>query len=189
MKRVLRGCLATAAAFVLGGLGPAYAANLIWQFGQDDESAFLGVTDSAAKQGGESFPFYMSCALTGDQTTVISNVDAKALGEAIAKGQVPSVSYLLDGQQKDDSGGAVVDIRFDEMTGSWQYLIAGADYDLLLTAKDVRIKGVGVDLQLPQQDLTANLQKLKDVCDGFMSTGDEGGDSGGSSGGDGGSGQ
>lgn len=98
MLRVLRGCRATVAAFVLGGLGPAHAANLVWQFNQDEESAFLGVVDSAAKADNETYPFYMSCAATGDETTVISNVDAKALGAAIAKGDVPAVSYLLDGQ-------------------------------------------------------------------------------------------
>ena len=186
MVRVLRGCQATVAALVLGGFAPAHAANLVWQFSQDDESAFLGVTDSAAKDGEEVYPFYMSCALTGDQTTVISNVDNKALGAAIARGEVPAISYLLDGQQQDESGGSVVDIRFDEMSGSWQYLIPGADYDLLLGAKDVRIKGVGVDLALPQKDLAASLQKLKDACDGFMSTDGEGGDSGDGTGGDGG---
>ena len=170
MLRVLRGCQATVAAFVLGGLNPAHAANLVWQFSQDDESAFLGVVDSAAKEGDESYPFYMSCAATGDETTVISNVDPKALGESIAKNEVPAISYLLDGQQQDDTGGVVADIRFDEMSGSWQYLIAGADYDLLLTAKTVRIKGVGVDLALPEQDMTASLQKLKDACDGLVSS-------------------
>ena len=185
--RVLRGCQATVAAFVLGGLSPATAADLTWQFSQDDESAFLGVVDSAAKEDDQTYPFYMSCAATGDETTVISNVDPKALGASIAKGEVPSVSYLLDGQQQDDSGGTVADIRFDEMSGSWQYLIAGADYDLLLTAKDVRIKGVGVDLHLPQKDLVESLQKLKSACDTLLS-GDEGGDTGGDSGGNGGSG-
>jgi len=187
MMRVLRGCQATVAAFVLGGLSPATAADLTWQFSQDDESAFLGVVDSAAKEDDQTYPFYMSCAGTGDETTVISNVDPKALGASIAKGEVPSISYLLDGQQQDDSGGTVADIRFDEMSGSWQYLIAGADYDLLLTAKDVRIKGVGVDLHLPQKDLVESLQKLKSACDTLLS-GDEGGDSGGDSGGNGGSG-
>ncbi len=186
MKRVLRGCQATVAAFVLGGLNPAYAAELTWQFSQDDESAFLGAVDSAAKQGDESYLFYMSCAATGDETTVISNVDPKALGESIAKGGVPSVSYLLDGQPQDDAGGAVADIRFDEMSGSWQYMIAGADYDLMLTAKTIKVEGVGVDLQLPDKDLNASLQKLKAACDGLLSTGEDGGDAnGGDSGGTG----
>ena len=184
--RVLRGCQATVAAFVLGGLNPAQAAELIWQFGQDNESAFLGAADSAAKAGDENYPFYMSCAATGDETTVISNVDAKALGASIAKGDVPSVSYLLDGQPQDDTGGAVADIRFDEMSHSWQYIIAGADYDLLLTATTIRVKGIGVDLQLPDKDLAASLQKLKAACDGLLSTGEDGGDpNGGDSGGNG----
>ncbi len=184
MKRVLRGCQATVAAFVLGGFAPAHAANLVWQFGQDEELAFLGVTDSAAKEGDQTYPFYMSCAATGDQTTVISNVDAKALGESIAKGDVPSVSFLLDGQEEDDSGGTVADIRFDEVSSSWQYIIAGADYDLLLTAQAVKVKGVGVDLELPQKDFAASLQQLKDACDALVS-GDEGSDMGGDEGGDG----
>jgi hypothetical protein len=184
MKRVLRGCQATVAAFVLGGLAPANAADLVWQFSQDDESAFLGVVDAAAKQGQENYPFYMSCAATGDETTVVSNVDPKALGESITKGEVPSITYLLDGQQQDNSGGEAADIRYDEMSSSWQYLIAGADYDLLLTAKSVKVKGVGVDLQLPDKDLAASLQKLKDACDKLLS-GDEGGDQGnGDTGGD-----
>ncbi len=189
MKRVLRGCQATVAALVLGGFAPAHAANLVWQFSQDDESAFVGVTDAAAKEDNQNYPFYMSCAATGDETTVISNVDPKALGAAIAAGQVPSISYLLDGQEQDNSGGEVADIRFDEMSGSWQYLIAGADYDLLLTAKEVRVKGVGVDLQLPREKLTESLQQLKDACDGLLSSDagsdgtDQGGDTGGDSGG------
>jgi hypothetical protein len=188
MLRVLRGCQATVAAFLLGGLNPAHAAELVWQFGQDSESAFLGAADSSAKEGNENFPFYMSCAATGDETTVISNVDAKALGESIAKGGVPSVSYLLDGQPQDDTGGAVADIRFDELSGSWQYMIAGADYDLLLTAKTVKVKGVGVDLQLPDKDLNPSLQKLKAACDGLLSTGEDGGDATGGDGGDSGGG-
>ncbi len=179
MMRVLRGCQATVAALLLGGVAPATAANLTWQFSQDDESAFLGVTDPAAKEGDQSYPFYMSCAATGDETTVISNVDNKALGAAIAAGQVPAISYLLDGQEQDNSGGEVADIRFDEMSNSWQYLIAGADYDLLLTAKSVRIKGVGVDLQLPEKDLADFLQKLKDACDALLSS--DGGDTNGDS--------
>ncbi len=179
MKRVLRGCQATVAAFVLGGLSPAHAANLSWQFSQDDESAFLGVVDGATQEGEGDYLFYMSCAATGDETTVISNVDPKALGQAIAGGTVPAVAFILDGQPQDDSGGAVADIRYDEMSGSWQYLLVGADYDLLLTAKSIKVKGVGVDLQLPEQDLTASLQKLKDACDGLLSTSDDGSDNGG----------
>jgi hypothetical protein len=189
MTRVLRGCQAALAVLLLGGGAPAYAGDLIWQFSEDNESAFLGVVDSA-KAGEGNYLFYMSCAGTGDETTVISNVDNKALGAAIAKGEVPTISYLLDGQQHDNSGGAVVDIRFDELSGSWQYLVSGADYDLLLTASNVRLKGVGVDLQLPQQDMTASLQKLKSACDGLMSSdqdnGDIGGDGAGGTGGDGG---
>lgn len=176
--RVLRGCQAAVAALVLGGLAPAHAADLAWQFSQDDESAFLGVVDAASKESDQNYLFYMSCAATGDETTVVSNVDNKALGEAISKGQVPAISYLLDGQKQDDNGGSVVDIRFDEMSGSWQYIIPGADYDLLLTAKDIRIKGVGVDLQLPQKDLADSLQKLKSACDGLLSTGEEDQDNG-----------
>jgi len=174
MKRVLRGCQATVAAFVLGGLAPAHAGDLVWQFTQDDESAFLGVVDSAAKQGEENYPFYMSCAATGDETTVVSNLNAKELGEAIAKGEVPSVSYVLDGQQQNDTAGQIADIRFDQMSSAWQYLIAGADYDLLLTASSVKVKGVGVDLDLPQKDLAASLQKLKSACDALLSTTEEG---------------
>jgi hypothetical protein len=190
MQRVLRGCQATVAAIVFGSFGPANAADLTWQFSQDDESAFLGVTDSAAKPiDDQNYLFYMSCAGTGDETTVVSRVDRKALGEAIAKGEVPSISYLLDGQEQDNSGGQVADIRFDEMSGSWQYLIAGADYDLLLTAKTAKVKGAGVDLQLPEKDFAASLQKLKDACDKLLSSdeGDDSGDGGdGSNGGGGG---
>jgi hypothetical protein len=64
--------------------------------------------------------------------------------------------------------------------------LAGADYDLLLTAKDVRVKGVGVDLHLPQKDMAESLQKLKDACDTLLS-GDQGGDTGGDGSGNGGS--
>ena len=173
MKRVLRGCQATFAAFLLGGLGSAHAADLTWQFSQDDESAFLGVVEGDAQDGEGDYVFYMSCASTGDETTVVSNVDAKALGQAIAKGDVPSISFVLDGQAQDDGGGAVADIRFDEMSGSWQYFLAGADYDLMLTAKSIEVKGVGIDLKLPDKDLTASLQQLKSACDALLAA-DEG---------------
>ncbi len=95
------------------------------------------------------YPFYMSCAATGDETTVVSDLDAKALGASITKGDVPTFSYLLDDEKPDDSAGELADIRFDEMGGVWQYIVNGADYDLLLTASKIRIAGVGVDLTLP----------------------------------------
>ncbi len=186
MKRVLRGCQATAAALVLCGLSPAYAGDLAWQFSQDDELAFLGVTDPTAGEDNQTYPFYMSCAVTGDETTVISDVDAKALGASIAKGEVPSITFILDGKPQDGGAVPVDDIRFDEMAKAWQYMIAGADYDTLLTAKDIKIKGAGVDMQLPQKDMVASLQQLKDACDALLT--DNGGDGTDQGGGDSGSG-
>ena len=174
MKRVLRGCRTTVAAIAICGLTPAHAANLVWQFSHDEESAFLGVVDSANKDNNDAdFPFYMSCAATGDETTVVSDLDAKAVGASIAKGDVPSFSYLLDGEKQDDSGSEVADIRFDEMGGVWQYIVNGADYDLLLTASKIRIAGVGIDLTLPQTDMTSSLQSFKDACDALVAGGDD----------------
>ncbi len=179
MKRVLRGCRATAVALAVCGLTPAHAANLVWQFSQDEESAFLGVVDAAAaNKDAPDYLFYMACAATGDETTVVSDLDAKALGQAIASGKVPSFSYVLDGEAQPDTGGEPADIRFDEMVGAWQYISGGADYDLLLTASAIKITGVGVDLTLPEKDLTTSLQQLKDACDKLVSAGDEGTDTG-----------
>jgi hypothetical protein len=183
MRRVLRGCQATIAALALSGLAPAHAAAPVWQFSQDEESAFLGIGDPAVSDSEADYPFYMSCASTGDETTVVSDIDAKALGESIAKGDVPSFTYLLDGEKQDDSGGEVADIRFDEMAGVWQYIVNGADYDLLLTAeKSIKVNGVGIDLDLPQKDMKTSLQQFKDACDALISGGDDSGDSNGDAG-------
>ncbi len=181
MKRVLRGCRVTFAVVAFSAFGPAQAADLVWVFNQDEESAFIGVVESASKDDAEAdYPFFMNCASTGDQTTVVSDVDAKALGEAIAKGDVPTFAYVLDNASPADDGDEISDIRFDEMAGVWQYIVNGADYDLLLTAEKIRIAGAGVDLALPQQDMTTTLQKFKDACDALASGGDDsdGGDSG-----------
>jgi len=85
---------------------------------------------------------------------------------------------VLDGEAQPDTGGEPADIRFDEMVGAWQYISGGADYDLLLTASAIKITGVGVDLTLPEKDLTTSLQQLKDACDKLVSAGDEGTDTG-----------
>jgi hypothetical protein len=176
MQRVLRGVRASVSALALIAANHAHAASLAWQFTQDEESAFLGLVDPADKDKDEAdYPFYMSCASTGDETTVVSDIDAKALGESIAKGDVPTFSYVLDGQP-DEEGGQVADIRFDEMGGVWQYIVNGADYDTLLTAKTIKITGVGVDLDLPQADLAKSLQQFKDACDNLVSGGDDEGE-------------
>jgi hypothetical protein len=174
MKRVLRGCRVSLAAVAFCSFGPAHAADLVWVFNQDEESAFIGVVESAVKDDAEAdYPFFMNCASTGDETTVVSDVDAKALGEAIAKGDVPTFAYLLDDAPPTDDGGEISDIRFDEMAGVWQYIVNGADYDLLLTAAKIRIAGAGVDFELPQKDMTATLQKFKDACDALVAGGDD----------------
>ena len=68
MTRVLRGCQAAVAVFLLGAGAPAHAGDLMWQFSQDNESAFLGVVDSA-KAGEGNYLFYMSCAGTSSRSS------------------------------------------------------------------------------------------------------------------------
>lgn len=185
MARVLRSCRAAILALGVFGFGPAHADDLVWVFGQDEASAFVGVVEAKAQGEPEAdYPFYMTCSAGGDESTVVSSVDAKALGEAIAKGDVPSFTFVLDGKGEPEDGGYVAQLRFDQMNGVWQYVIEGADYDLLLTATaTIAIKGEGVDLALPEADMLASLQHFKSACDAlFADDGEGGGDDDGGTG-------
>jgi hypothetical protein len=159
------------------GFGPAHADNLVWMFGQDEASAFVGVVDSKAQAEPEAdYPFYMTCAAGGDESTVVSSVDAKALGEAIAKGDVPGFSFVLDGKGEPEDGNYAAELRYEQMNGVWQYVVDGADYDLLLTAtKSIAIHGQGVALDLPEADMLASLQQFKSACDALFADDGEGG--------------
>jgi len=175
MARVLRGCRATMMALAVTGVGQAHAEDLVWAFGQDDVSAFVGVIP-AGDEPEADYPFYMACSVGGEETTVVSAVDAVALGEAIAKGEVPSFSFVIDGTADPDAGGYVAELRFEQMNGVWQYVVEGADYDLLLTAtKSITIDGTGVHQDLPETDMLASLEQFKAACDAMNAGDGEGG--------------
>lgn len=170
MRHLLSGAGAIAlAAFAV----PAAAGDLVWRSVQDDGFAFVGVVDAAEADADEAhYPFSMTCSLeTGDET-VVSDIDAKALGEAIARGDVPSWWFILDGAANDETGGEVSDIRFGQMEGVWEYVVYGEFSQLLRDAKAASIAGVGVNLDLPAAGMTDALAKFSDAC-GSLDGGDE----------------
>jgi hypothetical protein len=175
MHSFLRVGGAAALALVLTWPQAAGAGQLVWQYTHDEESAFLGVVDADnAKQDEPDYPFSMQCSVDGDETTVVSDVDAKALGKSISNGEVPSFHYVIDGKPDADAGGEVADIRFNQLSDVWQYIVNGADTDLLTDASTIRIDGTGVGLDLPQDKMQTLLKQFKDACDTLESSSEDG---------------
>jgi hypothetical protein len=161
-----------AAALALASCGAARADQLVWFVTSDDASAYIAVEDaSQVGQEEADAAFSMSCAITGDEETIVYGVEPKALGQAIAGGATPSFHLVLDGKP-DESGDVIADIHFGEMTGDWEYVVNGTLTYNMMDAKTIAIAGVGVDLTLPTDQMHASLQKFKDACDALESTGD-----------------
>ena len=167
---------AAAVALALATGGVAHAEQLVWFFTSDNSSAYIAV-EGASQVGQEEADaaFSMSCSITGDEETIVYGVDAKALGETIAKGDVPSFHLVIDGKP-DESGDAIADIHFGQMTGDWEYVVNGTLTYGLLDAKTIAIVGAGVNLTLPTDQMTASLQKFQSACDTLEATSDGGDD-------------
>lgn len=145
--------------------GAARADQLVWYFTSDDTSAYIAV-ENASEVGQEEVDaaFSMSCSIAGDEETIVSGIDAEALGQAIANDDVPSFHLVLDGKT-DDFGDVIADIHFGQMSGDWQYVVLGTLAGNMLGASTIKVEGVGVDLTLPTDQMAASLQKFKDACD------------------------
>ena len=162
-------------ALVVGCAGIANAGRLEWTENHDEVSAFAGVANADDIESGEpDYLFSMDCEASGEETTVVSDIDQKALGKAIAAGDVPSFTFVIDGKANEDTGGEVADLRFEEMSGVWQYVADGADASPLVGAKAIRIEGTGVGLDLPTDKMAASLKTFKDACDAFEAANDAG---------------
>ena len=173
-----------AAALALAAGGPARADSLVWHFNSDETSAYISVMAANATDEEEGdAAFSMVCTAEGDETTVVSDVDAAALGKSIAAGEVPSFHFVVDGKT-DDAGDEISDIHFDQMNGIWQYVVNGVNTGSLLDAKAIAIVGAGVNLTLPTDQMSTLLHKFKDTCDTLEATSFGGEDDSGGDGGD-----
>ena len=166
MRRWQGVCSVVLASVAAMGVGAADAGKLVWKFQQDDRSASIAVVNARDVDNPEAdYPFYMECTAEGDDTTIVSDVDAKALGKAIAAGSVPSFWYVLDGKKHDETGGEIGDIRYDQMAGEWQYIVYGANPDMLLTATTAKVAGTGVNLDLPTDKFRKSIMAFKAACE------------------------
>jgi hypothetical protein len=172
MRHLLSGAGAIAlAAFAV----PATSDNLVWRTTLGDGYAFVGVVAADEADSEEpTYPFSMVCSLETRDETVVSGIDAKALGAAIANDEVPSFRFVLDGVANDDTGGEVADIRFGQMYGDWEYVVYGEFSGLLRDAKTVSIAGVGIKLDLPAAGMSEALTKFGDACGSLDDGGGEG---------------
>ncbi len=155
------------------GLTSAATAGNVWHFYSSDEpSAFLGVVDESEVDNAEAyFPFSLLCSAAEDWTMRIGGVDHVKLGGAIAKGDQPVFSVLFDGKQDESLSQYFPDINFAEMTGEWEYAAVWplALMDKVIAAKQIRIKGVGVDMTLPPND-KSEMGAFKAACEDIESS-------------------
>jgi hypothetical protein len=162
----------------LTALGPFWspaaweAHNYIWHVYHDDEpTASLAMVDQAEVDAEDAYwPFFMRCSLGEPWTAVISGIDAKELGNAIATHQPVGFSFVVDGKTSDDEGGRYVpELSFSQLDGEWNYLIEW-DFTLLnrlARANTLAIRGTGLDKSLPSEGLAAAFTWFEKVCGSF----------------------
>ncbi|CAN5382474.1 hypothetical protein BH10PSE9_BH10PSE9_21000 [soil metagenome] len=149
----------------LMGVGAADAGKLVWKFQQNEQGASIAVVNAREiDDPSADYPFYMQCDADGGETTIVSDVNRKVLGKAIAAGDIPSFWFVVDGK-RDTMGGEGGEIRYDQMAGAWQYITGGAPYDLLRQGMRVQISGVGVNLELPAEKFRQTLTMFRDACE------------------------
>ena len=141
--------LATLATF---GPLPANAADIWHVFSADASFAFLAVVDEAEVDEAEAYyPFSMDCSTDRDWTMRVGGLDHVALGEAIAGNEPPVFTLVFDGTEDRFFSQYFPDLDFGEMWGEWEYVARWSPgvLDLMLAAKETRVKGPGVDAVLP----------------------------------------
>lgn len=172
----MKSIVVAAAVAAFGGamLGSAGArADDIWHlYNSDEPTAFLAVVESDTVDEPENhYPFSMACSAYGEWLMVVSDVDARALGESIASGGLPAFSFVLDGVGGEGDGDYYPSINFGEMEGVWEYSIIWGFglLDQLASANDIKLTGVGVDMTLPSEGKAEAFEAFKAACDGIES--------------------
>lgn len=169
MKRIALALLVSIAAAGFAAAQPGR--SLTWFLYKDDgvPAAFLAAVPEGEEDNPEPhYPFLMSCSLEDDWTMIVSDVDPKQLGAAIANGEQPTFALVVEGEAgKSESSDYYPEIGFSQMEGLWEYSTIWdlATLDHLLTAKAIRVKGTGIDVALPTATLTKSLQDFKAACE------------------------
>ena len=115
--------LAFAAAMTVAA-GTALAGELTWHFYKDDApSGFLAVVDEDEIESPEPhYPFLMTCSPDQEWLMFVSDIDARQLGETIARGDQPTFSLAATtGGTDSNSGDFFPEISFGQMEGVWEY--------------------------------------------------------------------
>jgi len=175
-------------------LATAHAAGqLQWRFDHDESAGFLGVTDSTQADNPEAhYSFLMTCSTEDEWAIYVSDIDVKALGDVIAQNHQPTftIATTKDGKTE-ESEPYYPDISFNSEESRWEYSTPWDTtiLDHLADVQSVKLKGTGLDVELPQAGLADSVKGFKTFCDTLdTGGGDGGGDGTGGEGGDGGSG-
>jgi hypothetical protein len=164
-------------------LAAAHAAGpLQWRFDHDESAGFLGVTDSTEADNPEAhYSFLMTCSTEDEWAIYVSDIDVKALGDVIAKNQQPTftISTTRDGKTE-ESEPYYPDISFNSEESRWEYSTPWDTtiLDHLVGVQSVKLKGTGLDVQLPQTGLADSVKGFKAFCDTLDTGGGEGGGEG-----------
>jgi hypothetical protein len=180
-RRSLPAALAALAIVAIPAVAAAdySAANATWRaYGGDGASASILVVNKDEADNPEAhYVFFMSCTAVEQWMMNVSDIDAKVLGTTISDGGQPSFGLVLDGKADVDAGGGYFpDIIFNQLDGVWEY---STNWDLglldsLLAAKQIGVKGTGIDRALPTDGMDAALAKFKTDCEALRGTTDEG---------------
>jgi len=180
---------------VLPLCGAHAAGQMQWRFDHDDSAGFLGVTDSTQADNPEAhYSYLMTCSTEDEWAIYVSDIDVKALGDVIAKNQQPTftIATTVNGKAE-ESEPYYPDISYNQEESRWEYSSAWDTtiLDHLAGAQSIKLKGTGLDVDLPQTGLADALKGFKQFCDA-LDTGGGGGEGtggegeGGTGGGEGG---
>jgi hypothetical protein len=147
-------------------------------FGGDGASASVMVVDKKEADDPEAhYKFFLSCMAAEPWMMNISDIDAKELGKTISDGGRPTFSLMLDGKAAGgDDGGYTPDVVYNQMDKVWEY---STNWELPLldtvsTAKEIAVKGTGIDIKLPTDGMKEALTQFKTDCEALQATTDEG---------------
>jgi hypothetical protein len=171
--------LAAVAIVLSPGPAPAAeAATYVWKaFGGDGAAASLLVIDKTKADDPEAhYKFYLSCTTDEPWTLNVSDIDAKALGSAVADKSPPSFRIVVDGKSGGEDEGFSPDIVFNALDEVWEY---STNWDLSLldtlsAATEIGIRGTGVDEKLPTEGMKEAVATFKGACEALQATTDEG---------------
>jgi hypothetical protein len=164
--------------FASDASGAAPLPGYIWKsFGGDGASASLLVIDKNNADDPEAHSkFYLGCTVAEPWTMNVSDIDNKALGQAIVDNKQPTIQIVINGKAEGEQGAYTPDIIFNQEDSAWEYT-TGWDLSLLdpmIAGTEIAIKGIGVDLTLPTDGMKEAISQFKADCEALQATTDEG---------------